>query len=91
MYTSVNGVGIFIRGVSGADPEEVSLRLEPHQELMMEKLSADSFGNANNNGHFMHQWEPGDCQDPADQKRLIKWLAEMSDLYETTILESLKA
>lgn len=89
MYTSVEGVGIFIRGLSGADPEEVSLRLEPHQETLMAALEAERFDEVNGNGHFLHQWLPGNCEDPPDRDRLIDWLAGKAKLYESSLREAL--
>jgi hypothetical protein len=90
IYTSVEGVGIFIRGASGANPEDVSLRLKPHQETLMAALEADEFGNVNGNGYFLGQWLPGNCEDPTDRDRLIDWLAGKTTLYEASLREALE-
>ena len=89
IYTSVEGAGIFVRGSAGADAEEVALRLEPHEDVLMSTLDADGFGNRNGNGHFLHKWIAGDNDDLADRERLIDWLAKQAQLYESSLREAL--
>ena len=89
IYLSVNGVGIFIRGVRGCDSEELHARFTGHESELVSRLGVERFSASPDSDHILYQWIPGDSDDPADRKKMIDWLAQKSELYESTLRDML--
>ena len=83
IYLARNEVGVFIRGVRNADPEDVFQRLAAQRDEL-ETLIGVSL-QPHPQGRFFVSRHSADTQDSNQWDGLCDWLHEMSEKYETLL------
>lgn len=84
IYTSTNGVGLFIRAPYSGDHDATRLMLASRESALSERLGIP-MGNSEEY-HFTDSHK-GDYTDPDQWPELIKFLGEKADLYEKSLKE----
>jgi len=83
LYVARDGVGLFLRGKRGADPEETAVRLQPHQETLSRELGSDKWDPVK--GVFFLQHFPGDVSRVDLWDGLCDQLHAAVSKYEATV------
>jgi hypothetical protein len=84
MYTATDSVGIFLRAPQNGSHEEMRELLASKAEIISERLGIPM---GNSDRYFFVDSIKGIYSDPAQQNKLIDWLAQKADLYENVIRE----
>lgn len=80
-YLSKRGVGVFIRGVRGADPSEWANQIFPKENELKGRLGADF----NNERYMFHKFLELDGEDRSNWDRMVDWLKIETDRYEVEL------
>lgn len=86
-YISKGGVGVFVRGERGVEPEATSERLAPFAERLTDRLGAE-FNEQSDNFFFIKKLQL-DTQDDKNWDRAADWLKTEADRYVQTLQEAL--
>lgn len=83
-----DSVGIFVRGLMGADGKAVHTMLEPHAAHLSAATGAPFTGSRYD--HFFGQKQSGDATDRTQWPALFDWLHSMADIYVTAIADAMR-
>lgn len=83
-FSSVRGVGLYVRGLRGMTDQETDEILAPHAERIEEELGV-KFGGQN--GYFFLQELPADALDRTQWDTLATWLHDRTARYEAVLRE----
>jgi hypothetical protein len=84
MYTSTNGVGIFIRSHRNESHEKTRELLTSKSDEIEERIGVPM---TNDDKYFFSDSINGNYTDHNQQDKLIDWLSEKAELYEQTLRE----
>ncbi len=85
MYVAREGVGLFVRGMHGADPQLAAATLAPHRERLAHVLACNEWNEEK--GSFFHQLRSGDTADRQQWDMLCDWLHAATAQYTNALNE----
>lgn len=84
-FIGKRGVGLFYRGVRGANNTDVYETLLPHAVRLAQTTEA-TIGTAESGYHFYQEFH-ADAHDPSQRDELCEWLHKKTRTYEQAIQE----
>ena len=84
-YAARDAVGLFVRGMHGADPGDVAEILEPYRARLADLTGSTEWNEAR--GHFFQQAYPADMTSSDSWNEVCEWLHDRLARYEQALQE----
>jgi hypothetical protein len=88
-YVNLHGVGVYMRGEKGVNPDEVEQRLRPYAAKLQKTLGVHAFfsghGGAAPTKYFFLKFKGFNTSKTNNWSKMADWLNKQADFYETTL------
>ena len=90
-YLNLHGVGVYVRGEKGVNPDEVEQRLRPYAAKLQKTLGVHAFfsghGGAAPTKYFFLKFKDFNTSKTNNWNKMADWLNGQADFYETTLCQ----